>query len=112
MFTRWTNYSEYLKRRHGHSVYRIGVDGGFSCPNRRSDKTGGCAFCDGTGSVAVYQRKAESGYTRLSSYDAEVASGILKPQLTIREEIERGRSFLKRRYGAEGFALCFQSYHC
>ena len=110
MFTRWTNYSEYLKRRHGHSVYRIGVDGGFSCPNRRSDKTGGCAFCDGTGSVAVYQRKAESGYTRLSSYDAEVASGILKPQLTIREEIERGRSFLKRRYGAEGFALCFQSY--
>ena len=85
MYTRWNTYSSYLKKRHGKSLYRIGVDGGFSCPNRRADKSGGCAFCDGTGSVAVYQRKAESGYRRLSE-------------------------FLIRRYKAESFALCFQSY--
>ena len=88
MYTRWNTYSSYLKKRHGKSLYRIGVDGGFSCPNRRADKSGGCAFCDGTGSVAVYQRKAESGYRRLSAYDDNVASGIMKPIVSVREQIE------------------------
>lgn len=110
MYTRWYTYSSYLRKRHGKSLYRIGVDGGFSCPNRGKDKSGGCAFCDGTGSVAVYQRKAESGYKRLASYDEDTANTIMKPIPSIREQIERGREFLIRRYKAESFALCFQSY--
>lgn len=110
MYTRWRTYSSYLRERYGRNVYRIGVDGGFSCPNRRPDRSGGCAFCDGTGSVAVYQRSSESGYSRNSGYDGSTAERILPRLLSIREQIERGRAFLARRYGAEEFMLCFQSW--
>ena len=34
----------------------------------------------------------------------------MKPIVSVREQIERGREFLIRRYKAESFALCFQSY--
>ena len=110
MFTRWTNYSEYLKRRHGHSVYRIGVDGGFSCPNRRSDKTGGCAFCDGTGAVSVYQRTGEGGFRHDSEYNGIVAEGNTAYKGGMKEQIEKGKEFLKRRYKAEAYSLYFQSF--
>ncbi len=108
--TRWRTYSSYLKEKYGAPVYRIGVDGGFSCPNRDESRHGGCAFCDGTGSIAVYQRTAESGYRRTASYDRERAETILPRLLSIREQIERGREFLSRRYGAELFSLSFQSW--
>ncbi len=38
----WRTYTDYLKRNYGHSVYRIAIDGGFSCPNREKDRSGGC----------------------------------------------------------------------
>lgn len=41
----------YLKETFGEKVYRISLDGGFSCPNRDgSVSTGGCAFCSAGGS--------------------------------------------------------------
>ena len=110
MYSRWNAYSSYLKARYGEPVYRIGVDGGFSCPNRDRERHGGCAFCDGTGSIAVYQRSAESGYRRTAAYDAKRADTILPRLLSIREQIERGREFLGRRYGARLFSLSFQSW--
>ena len=58
---RWNTYSEYLNRRYSKKLYRIGVDGGFSCPNRCKNGSGGCTYCDGSGSVAVYQRGEEKG---------------------------------------------------
>ncbi len=42
---------EYLKERFGQKVYRIAIDGGFTCPNRDGTLgTGGCIFCSGFGS--------------------------------------------------------------
>ncbi len=42
---------EYLKERFGQKVYRIALDGGFTCPNRDGTLgTGGCIFCSGYGS--------------------------------------------------------------
>ena len=110
MYTRWNTYSSYLKNKYGVPVYRIGVDAAFSCPNRDRNRHGGCAFCDGTGSIAVYQRSAESGYRRTADYDAEKADTILPRLLSIREQIERGEEFLRRRYKAERFILDFQSW--
>ncbi len=110
MYSRWNTYSSYLKKKYGAPVYRIGVDGGFSCPNRDASRHGGCAFCDGTGSIAVYQRASESGFRRTSDYDRKTADTILPRLLSIREQIERGKAFLERRYKAGLFSLSFQSW--
>ena len=110
MYSRWNTYSSYLKGKYGEAVYRIGVDGGFSCPNRDKERHGGCAFCDGTGSIAVYQRSSESGYRRSAEYDSNVADTILPRLASIRDQIVRGRAFLERRYGARLFSLSFQSW--
>lgn len=110
MYTRWNSYPEYLKAKYGHPIYRIGVDGGFNCPNRDSSHKGGCKFCDGTGSVAVYQRNSESGYFRNSSYECDIARNILDRFASIEDQIEKGKSFIQRRYGAKEYALYFQSW--
>ena len=106
----WNSYRSYLQRRFGCAVYRIGVDGGFSCPNRDKDGHGGCSFCDGTGAVAVYHRKKESSFHHDSLYDDSVANSLLPRLDSIESQIERGREFLMRRYHAEGFSLYFQSF--
>ena len=106
---RWYSYSTYLENRFGKRVFRIGVDGGFSCPNREKDKSGGCAFCDVAGAVAVYQRKGEGGFTHKSAVE-ESLSGRAPLILSLKDQIEKGREFLASRYKAEGFSLYFQSF--
>ena len=45
--------SEYYKETFGCKVYKLSLDGGFSCPNRDGTLgTGGCIFCTGSGEVA------------------------------------------------------------
>ena len=40
-----------MKARYGHKIYKIALDGGFTCPNRDGSKgTGGCTFCSDSGS--------------------------------------------------------------
>ena len=109
-YTRWNTYSDYLLARYGHAVYRIGVDGGFSCPNRDKGKAGGCAFCDGTGSVAAYQRKSESGFYHDSAFNESVGSTIIARYASIEDQIKKGEEFVRRRYKAEDVALYFQSW--
>jgi len=51
----YRDYNSYLKTKYGCRVYRIGLDAGFSCPNRDGTKgSGGCIYCDGNGSRASY----------------------------------------------------------
>jgi len=84
-------YSTYLRERYGERTYRIGVDAGFSCPNRGRDRgTGGCRFCDESGSRAAY----------IADYEAADLAG----------QIERSRQALSRRYGASQFILYFQAF--
>ena len=83
------SYSEYLQKKYGTKVYRIAVDGGFSCPNRGCGRAGGgCIYCSQQGSRASYLDKAKA----------------------IEEQIKRGIAFTKRRYKAEEFLLYFQAY--
>lgn len=105
---RWRTYSSYLEERFHKRIFRIGIDGGFSCPNRVG-RNGGCTFCDRSGSVAVYQRKGEGCFHHDSPFDPEVSSRFASTP-PVREQIERGKAFLKERYKAEGFSLYFQSF--
>lgn len=106
MLPYWYSYPEYLRCRYGKVVYRVGVDAGFSCPNREENRMGGCAFCDGAGAVAVYQRKGEGHFNRGS---AVALSGLDLRLSSIKEQVEQGKAFLIRRYKAEGFALYLQA---
>ena len=82
-------YSEYLQHKYGTKVYRIAVDGGFSCPNRCAGRQeGGCIYCSEQGSRASYLDKAKA----------------------IEEQIRRGIAFTRRRYKAELFLLYFQAF--
>ncbi len=107
---RWNTYSDYLRKKYGQNVFRIGVDAGFSCPNRRKDRMGGCAFCDGTGAVAVYQRSGESAFHHDSSYDSSVANSAPHYSQDIGKQIEKGRAFIRRRYGESAYSIYFQSF--
>lgn len=43
--------NEYYKEKFGCKVYKLSVDGGFTCPNRDGTKSyGGCIFCSKAGS--------------------------------------------------------------
>ena len=45
--------SEYYREKFGCKVYKLSLDGGFSCPNRDGTLgTGGCIFCTGSGEFA------------------------------------------------------------
>ena len=50
--------NQYFRQRFGCKVYRIAIDGGFTCPNRdgRID-TRGCIFCSGYGAGDFAQDK-------------------------------------------------------
>lgn len=77
-----------LRERFGCRVQKISLDAGLSCPNR-DGKTGrgGCIYCNPLG----------SGTGRSASQ-------------TIREQIETGKEFLRRRYKAQKFIAYFQSF--
>ena len=43
--------NDYYKEKYGCKVYKLSIDGGFTCPNRDGTvSTGGCIFCSAQGS--------------------------------------------------------------
>lgn len=59
----YTTLNSYLKDRFGCKVYKIALDGGFTCPNRDGTVgTGGCIFCSkgGSGDFAESREKSIS----------------------------------------------------
>src|SRR5687767_11898289 len=84
---RWNYFKDRLIEAFGGVVYKIGVDAGFTCPNRDGTKAwGGCAYCSQEGSLSPNQ----------------------DPQLTIKEQIQKGMGFVSRRYGANEYIVYFQ----
>lgn len=48
---RFHSLNEYFKNKFGEKIYKVSLDGGFSCPNRDGViSTGGCIFCSDRGS--------------------------------------------------------------
>lgn len=86
---RYNQFSAYLKNKFGAKVYKITIDAGFSCPNRDGTiSTGGCIFCDESGSFS----QAHSNL------------------LSIEEQVKTGAETLSRRFKAEKFMSYFQAY--
>lgn len=65
----YSSANEHFKSRFGCKVYKLGVDAGFTCPNRDGTcGTGGCIFCDahggsaftGEGSIAQQLERAKA----------------------------------------------------
>lgn len=48
---RYYTYDYYLKQKYGSKVFKVAIDGGFTCPNRDGKVGfGGCFFCSSLGS--------------------------------------------------------------
>lgn len=68
--------NDYLKNTFGCKVYKVSIDGGFTCPNRDGTiGTGGCIFCSAGGSGEFAQSRC----------------------LSITEQIERGKELVKNK---------------
>lgn len=80
-------YSAHLKRKYnGQIVYKVIVDGGFTCPNRDGSKGyGGCTYCN-VDSFTPTSRTME----------------------TMKEQIEYGMQKARKSYKAEKFIIYFQ----
>ncbi len=99
----WRAYSAYLRERHGCRVYRVAVDAGFTCPNRRGGRSGeGCTYCAPHGSRAPYL-----GAPAERDGGGRAAGG---PFADLDCQVRTSIDFLRRRYGAEAFILFFQAY--
>ena len=85
---RYYPFSRFLRERFAAKVYRVTIDAGFTCPNVDGTVTvGGCVYCD---------NRSFSPNRRL-------------PRTSIRAQVERGISILRKRYGAEKFLAYFQA---
>ena len=81
--------NEYLQREFGKKVYKISLNGGFTCPNRDGTKgTGGCIFCSAGGA-------------------GEFAED---PKLSITEQIERGKARVAGKYKGDSYIAYFQAF--
>jgi radical SAM protein (TIGR01212 family) len=89
--SRFNRHADRLRERHGMRVWRVGVDGGFSCPHRSGGRgPGGCSYCAPSAGAAPYL-----GTEGRESLD---------------EQIGRVMAFLRRRYDARAFFLYYQAY--
>ncbi|NOY09285.1 MAG: TIGR01212 family radical SAM protein [Spirochaetes bacterium] len=85
----FNRYSRYLKKKYGQPVYRVGIDAGFSCPNRGKDRgKPGCTYCGEDGSRAPY----------------------LGTEQNLKKQIDGTIAFLKDRYSSHIYILYFQAF--
>lgn len=118
----YNSYSSALQKRYGHRVFRIGIDAGFSCPNRCKNPDGsGCSYCDSMGARAAYLRTSESSFTHSSGFEASIDSMSQKTgnselysfkfdKEDIKAQVDRGVEFVKRRYKTDYFSAYLQSF--
>lgn len=70
----YNSFSAAMVRRFGEKVYKLSLDGGFTCPNRDGTLgTGGCIFCSGSGSGDFAAQRGENIEAQLEAAKARVA---------------------------------------
>lgn len=86
---RYNSYGQFLKEKFGVRVHKVPVHGGFTCPNRDGTvATGGCTYCN------------------IVSFTPPDA----RARIPIREQVQKGITYLKRRLNAKAFIVYFQPY--
>ena len=105
---RFNSISDELKRQFGRKTIKLGIDAGFTCPNR--DGTcgfGGCAFCsgDGSGELAAH-------LDVLSSADASADSDRAFSQLkqSISSSIDEQIALMSEKWPDAAYLAYFQSH--
>lgn len=86
---KYTSFNSYLREKFGEKVYKIAIDGGFTCPNRdgKTD-TRGCIFCSKGGSGDF----AESRY------------------LSVTEQINQGKKRVAKKIKNGKYIAYFQAF--
>lgn len=83
------SFNQYLRDKFGCKVYKISINGGFSCPNRDGTiDTRGCIFCSAGGSGDF----AES------------------PSLSITQQIENGKKRVEKKIKSGKYIAYFQAF--
>ena len=86
---RYTTLNSYLKERFGCKVYKLAVDGGFTCPNRDGTLgTGGCIFCSAGGSGEFAQSR----------------------ELSVAEQLEKGKALVSKKIKNGKYIAYFQAF--
>ena len=74
---KYTSLNQYLKVRLGTKIYKIALDGGFTCPNRDGTLgTRGCIFCSKGGSGDFAESRKLSIYDQIEQGKRKVAGKI------------------------------------
>lgn len=74
---KYTSLNQYLKVRFGTKIYKIALDGGFTCPNRDGTLgTRGCIFCSKGGSGDFAESRELSIYDQIEQGKRKVANKI------------------------------------
>ncbi len=81
--------NEYLKQKYGCKVYRIALNGGFTCPNRDGSLgTRGCIFCSAGGSGDFAE----------------------DPKVSITQQIEAGKKRVEKKVKNGKYIAYFQAF--
>jgi radical SAM protein (TIGR01212 family) len=84
----FNSFNRFLRDKFGEKVYRVTIDGGFTCPNVDGTvTTGGCVYCD---------NRSFSPNRRL-------------PRISIAEQVQKGITFLSRYFECSKFIAYFQA---
>lgn len=85
----YLSFNKYLKDKFGQKVYKISLDGGFTCPNRDGKiDTRGCIFCSKGGSGDFAQNR----------------------DLSIAEQIESGKKIVEKKIKSGKYIAYFQAF--
>lgn len=75
--TVYKTLNDYYKEKFGCKVYKLSLDGGFTCPNRDGKiGTRGCIFCSASGSGEFAEKRCESIKAQLERAKVRVESKI------------------------------------
>lgn len=85
----YLSFNKYLKDKFGQKVYKISLDGGFTCPNRDGKiDTRGCIFCSKVGSGDFAQNR----------------------DLSITDQIESGKKRVEKKIKSGKYIAYFQAF--
>jgi radical SAM protein (TIGR01212 family) len=86
---RHNSFGSYVKRNFGTAVHKVNIDAGFTCPNRDGTVgVGGCIYCNN------------------QSFKPDAC----RSALSVREQIQNGKAYVQKRYGAKKLLAYFQPY--
>ena len=85
----YLSFNKYLKDKFGQKVYKISLDGGFTCPNRDGKAgTQGCIFCSKGGSGDFAESR----------------------EMSITEQIESGKKKVEKKIKSGKYSAYFQAF--